>query len=650
MAAVGYSQQIPDGQFTSTVYGLIREGKCADAIPILAEQLQFAPNSRAALSLMGYCYYYVGMFAEASEMYEQLVRLIPENENYKFYYAQSLYKASMHPEATKVAMQLNGPGEQKVKNLLAAIKYEQDDTAGCRGMLDQCPDEDPDVIVNTGCVLYKEDKFEEARKKFVEAVNLLGYQPDLAYNIALCYYRMKQFGPSLKHLAEIIERGVREHPELSVGSYTDGMEVRSVGNSQTLRETALVEAFNLKAAIEYNMKNFDAAKEALTDMPPRNEQELDAVTLHNSALINMDEDPTGGFRKLNFLLQNPPAPPETFGNLLLLYCKPQHAFFDLAADVMAENQHLVARCLPRDLYDFLDATITKQTSPDEAFAKFDQLANRHVEVLRKLTKQIQDARTARDNEAIKKAITEYDEGLEAYIPGLMAMAHIYWDMEHYAQVEKIFRQSAEFCSEHDVWKLNVAHTFFMEDNKFKEAIRYYEPIVKKHSEDLINVPAIVLANLCVSYIMTSQNEEAEELMRRIEKEEEMAAYQDPDKQTFHLCIVNLVIGTLYCSKGNFEFGISRIIKSLEPYNKKLETDTWYYCKRCFLALIENLAKQMITIKDSSFQEILAFLDEAERHGRTIKTNFEVGPEDADNDSTVSSEARVLKRMFMKLKD
>ena len=27
-------------------------------------------------------------------------------------------------------------------------------------------------------------------------------------------------------------------------------------------------------------------------------------------------------------------------------------------------------------------------------------------------------------------------------------------------VEKIFRQSAEFCSEHDLWKLNVAHVFF----------------------------------------------------------------------------------------------------------------------------------------------------------------------------------------------
>ena len=34
--------------------------------------------------------------------------------------------------------------------------------------------------------------------------------------------------------------------QLSVGSNTDGIEVRSVGNTQTLKETALIEAFNLK--------------------------------------------------------------------------------------------------------------------------------------------------------------------------------------------------------------------------------------------------------------------------------------------------------------------------------------------------------------------------------------------------------------------
>jgi tetratricopeptide repeat protein 30 len=47
------------------------------------------------------------------------------------------------------------------------------------------------------------------------------------------------------------------------------VEVRSVGNSQVLKETALVEAFNLKAAVEIVMKNNTAAAEALADMPPR---------------------------------------------------------------------------------------------------------------------------------------------------------------------------------------------------------------------------------------------------------------------------------------------------------------------------------------------------------------------------------------------
>ena len=59
------------------------------------------------------------------------------------------------------------------------------------------------------------------------------------------------------------------------------VQVRSVGNTLTLHETALIEAFNLRAAIEYVLKNNENAREALTDMPPRSEDELDAVTLHN---------------------------------------------------------------------------------------------------------------------------------------------------------------------------------------------------------------------------------------------------------------------------------------------------------------------------------------------------------------------------------
>lgn len=63
---------------------------------------------------------------------------------------------------------------------------------------------------------------------------------------------------------------------------------------------------------------------------------------------------------------------------------------------------------------------------------------------------------------------------------------------------------------------------------------------------------------------------------------------------------------MYCAKGNFEFGISRIIKSLEPYDKKLGTDTWYYAKRCFLALAENMSKHTLTLKDASLHEIIRY--------------------------------------------
>ena len=79
--------------------------------------------------------------------------------------------------------------------------------------------------------------------------------------------------------------------------------------------------------------------------------------------MNMEKEPAAGFKKLNFLISNPPFPPETFVNLMLLYCK--HQYYDLAADVLAENSHLTFQFLSPELYDFLDATLMVQTAPEE---------------------------------------------------------------------------------------------------------------------------------------------------------------------------------------------------------------------------------------------------------------------------------------------
>ncbi len=65
------------------------------------------------------------------------------------------------------------------------------------------------------------------------------------------------------------------------------------------------------------------------------------------------------------------------------------------------------------------------------------------------------------------------------MPIVMAQAKIHWDQERYPVVERLFRKSVEFCAEQDVWKLNVAHVLFMQD-KYKEAISFYDPILRKH--------------------------------------------------------------------------------------------------------------------------------------------------------------------------
>jgi hypothetical protein len=52
------------------------------------------------------------------------------------------------------------------------------------------------------------------------------------------------------------------------------------------------------------------------------------------------------------------------------------------------NDLFFFRYLSPHLYDFLEALITQQTSPEEAYRKFDTIAAKHTEQLRKYTKQV----------------------------------------------------------------------------------------------------------------------------------------------------------------------------------------------------------------------------------------------------------------------
>lgn len=68
MNAHGGQKRIGDGNKTQVIYELIREQKYHDVIRILTTEVQNHPKSRAALSLLGYCYYYTQNFQMAAGM------------------------------------------------------------------------------------------------------------------------------------------------------------------------------------------------------------------------------------------------------------------------------------------------------------------------------------------------------------------------------------------------------------------------------------------------------------------------------------------------------------------------------------------------------------------------------------------------------
>ena len=82
----------------------------------------------------------------------------------------------------------------QVSKLQAAIKYAEDEIQAARGLIDQLPQEDPDREINLACLLYKENRFEESKNKFQQSLHQSSsqYQCDLSYNMAVCFYKLKQ--------------------------------------------------------------------------------------------------------------------------------------------------------------------------------------------------------------------------------------------------------------------------------------------------------------------------------------------------------------------------------------------------------------------------------------------------------------------------
>jgi tetratricopeptide (TPR) repeat protein len=172
-----------EGQYTSTVYSLIKDARFSEAIaclePILevcsramyalvtssssicdmllelSNALQALPTNRAVLSLLGHCYFHQGHFESACQVYETLVRHHGEFPEYRLHHAQALFRMGELVEASRVLEAVSGLTE-RVDHLKLAIAYALDQVQECKRQLRASDSDNEAGLQMEGCALYKE--------------------------------------------------------------------------------------------------------------------------------------------------------------------------------------------------------------------------------------------------------------------------------------------------------------------------------------------------------------------------------------------------------------------------------------------------------------------------------------------------------------
>ena len=230
--------------------------------------------------------------------------------------------------------------------------------------------------------------------------------------------------------------------------------------------------------------------------------------------MQWQEDPQSAIEKLEHLMENPPFPGPTVETLLCLCCQPEIGLIHRAAEILSHRPDLVQQFVRADTLEYIEAMILKDSSPEECLTRLETLNDRQWVLTQRLW------RTAIEEKSSREAQQVYKNSVDSNIPGaikqdthclhpmsihtvLMTIGHLHYERGHFTAVEHLFLQTSALCNEHLVWRTNVAHTFFVQE-KHEDAIRYYADIVEQYDGHLLDVTPVILANLCVSYIVTNQ--------------------------------------------------------------------------------------------------------------------------------------------------
>jgi tetratricopeptide repeat protein 30 len=147
-------------------------------------------------------------------------------KHYRLSYIESLYKAGKLEEADRqcfAARQAIGDDDPTFTSQLyllhSTIKYDKEELAGAQDLLTRyCNTDDQDVKITEAAILFKQKRYDKACEKLIETIAAGGYQPHVAYNIALCHFMTKQYVMSLKSIEDITDKAIQDYQGLSVHS------------------------------------------------------------------------------------------------------------------------------------------------------------------------------------------------------------------------------------------------------------------------------------------------------------------------------------------------------------------------------------------------------------------------------------------------
>jgi tetratricopeptide repeat protein 30 len=165
----------------------------------------------------------------------------------------------------------------------------------------------------------------------------------------------------------------------------------------------------------------------------------------------------------------------------------------LASELIQENPKFCQKLIEKDDLEYINTLILQQSDPKKAVVKYQELLNEYRVAIANLKSKYRELpETSKERRSISIKITSLTE---KYVAVLTNQAKISWDNKEYANVELMFKESADICDDNKVFQVNLAHSVYMQEKNHHEAISYYEKIVNKYKDDLLKCETIVLANL-----------------------------------------------------------------------------------------------------------------------------------------------------------